>query len=97
GTTLTVTQNVSGINLQGSSYLSGAGIVKGTGSSSGTYIDSSSGDTGIAGTYNVSPAQSVANTLITAQRTNMYKFSLIDPIGNAGNVYYVDNVGFTAE
>jgi hypothetical protein len=31
------------------------------------------------------------------QRTNMYKFTLTDMTGRAGNVYYIDNIGFTAD
>jgi hypothetical protein len=37
GTSLKVTKTVSGMNVQGSSYLSGAGITPGTASSTGTY------------------------------------------------------------
>jgi len=27
----------------------------------------------------------------------MYKFTLTDMTGRAGNVYYIDNIGFTAD
>jgi hypothetical protein len=97
GTSLTVTKMVSGMNVQGSSYLSGAGIRPGTASSTGTYVLGSNATSGQAGTYAIAPAQSAANTLITAQRTNMYKFSLADLTGLSRNTYYVDNIGFTTQ
>lgn len=97
GTSLTVTQMVCGMNVQGSSYLSGAGIAPGTASSTGTYVLSSNATSGQAGTYAIAPAQNAANTLITAQRTNMYKFSLADLTGLSRNTYYVDNIGFTTQ
>ncbi len=97
GTSLTVTKMVSGMNVQGSSYLSGAGIRPGTASSTGTYVLSSNATSGLAGTYTIAPAQDAARTLVTAQRTNMYKFSLADLTGLNRNTYYVDNIGFTTE
>jgi hypothetical protein len=97
GGTLNVTQNLSGTNVQGSAFLSGAGIVQGSGSSTGTYVGGTNGTNGLAGSYTVTPAQSVPSETITSQRTNMYKFSLTDPAGIAGNVYYVDNIGFTVQ
>lgn len=99
GNTLTVTALGSGINVQGSSYLSGGTIVQGSeaGKTTTTYLNSTSGNPaqGGPGTYTVTPSQTIASTKISAQRTNMYKFSLQDPSGTAGNVYYVDNIGFT--
>jgi hypothetical protein len=97
GGTLTVTQMVSGTNVQGSSYLSGGGIIQGTSTSTGTYIVSTLGTTGETGTYTVVPTQTVGNVLITTQRTNMYKFSLTDMTGVSSNLYYVDNIGFTVQ
>jgi hypothetical protein len=97
GTSLRVTQMASGMNVQGSSYLSGAGITPGTASSTGTYVLSSNATSGQAGTYTIAPAQSAASTLITAQRTNMYEFSLADLTGLSRNTYYVDNIGFTTQ
>lgn len=92
GSTLTVTAMVSGINVQGSAYLSGTGVTQATGSSTGTYVGQTSGLGGGVGSYPIVPAQSVASTLISAQRTNLYKFSLFAlPSGDA---YYCDNVGF---
>jgi len=99
GTALVVTQMVSGINVQGSSFLSGTGIVQGTSNGTGTYILSTGGSSGVAGTYLVAPNQAgiAIDTLITAQRTNMYKFELTDPRGNANDTYYIDNIGFTVQ
>jgi hypothetical protein len=96
GTTLTVSSMSSGLNIQGSSYLSGGDIIQGTSSTTATYIADTSGTSGGPGTYTVAPSQSVGSTVITAQRTNMYKFSLIEP-DQDGNTYYVDNIGFTVE
>lgn len=91
GTTLTVSRLASGINVQASSWISGPGIAP------NTYITGPSTGDGGPGTYTVSPAQTAASTLITTQRTNLYKFQLLDLSRLANNVYYVDNIGFTLE
>jgi hypothetical protein len=103
GTTMTVTELISGIDVQGSSYLSGTGIVQGTANSTGTYVGGTMNLSGGLGVYPISPSQTVALTTITAQRTNLYKMQLDDgsgkagggTVGTPGNVYYVDNIGFT--
>ena len=89
GSTLTVTGDVSGLNVQASSWLSGPGIA------ANTWITGPAAASGGPGTYQVSPSQHVARTTINEQRTNMYKFSLIDLTSYDANVYYVDKVGFT--
>jgi hypothetical protein len=103
GTTMTVTEMISGINVQGSSFLSGTGILQGTAKSTATYVGETIGKSGGPGTYPVAPAQNAASTTITAQRTNLYKLQLDDgsgssgggTVGTPGNVFYVDNIGFT--
>jgi hypothetical protein len=97
GTSLKVTKMVSGMNVQGSNYLSGAGITPGTASSTGTNILNSNASNRQTGAYAIAPAQSATQTLITAQRTNMYKFSLADLTSLTRNTYYADNIGFTTK
>jgi hypothetical protein len=77
------------LDLKPTMFLSGPGI------KAGTYILHTIGTSGQPGPYSVAPSQDLARTLITAQRTNMYKFSLMDPTGSSRNTYYVDNIGFT--
>jgi hypothetical protein len=50
------------------------------------------------GTYILNKSATVpAGTTINMQRTNMYKFSVIDETGLQNNVYYMDNIGFTTK
>jgi hypothetical protein len=89
GTTLTVTGNISGLNVQPGSWLTGTGLAP------NTYITGPQQATGGPGQYTIAPSQNVASTTISAQRTNMYKFSLIDQSSDPQNVYYADKIGFT--
>jgi len=90
GTTLTVSAVNAGMSVQTTSWLTGVGVTV------PTDISAFGSGNGGTGTYTLSASSSVpAGTTINMQRTNMYKFSLIDETGGAGNVYYIDNVGFT--
>jgi hypothetical protein len=91
GTSLNVTNTISGLNVQSASWLTGTGIA------AGTYISGpDTGNGGVGNYYTVEPSQTVSSTTISAQRTNMYKFSLQDSSNNSGtNTYYVQRVGFT--
>jgi hypothetical protein len=95
---LIVTANLSGTNVQGSAYLSGGTIVQGVdGTTEGTYVLSSNGTSGNAGTYNYNTdfAQTVASRIIQMQRTNMYKFTLQDNTSSTSNIFYFDNCYFS--
>ena len=82
GTTLTVTKLDSGVGVDAGGFISGPGI------KANTYITGHNADGG-AGTYTISPAQNVASTTITEQRTSIYKFDIINDSG--ASTYYVDN------
>jgi hypothetical protein len=97
GTTMTVTKLLSGINVQGSSYLSGTNVNLGDSSHTHTYVGGTVGTTGQAGTYTIAPSQTVASTTITAQRTNVYKFGIDLTNGKAGDTFTVNNIGFSAQ
>jgi hypothetical protein len=91
GTTLTVSAVNAGMSVQTTAWLFGPGI------SADTTINAFGGGNvgGGVGTYILNKsATAPAGTTINMQRTNMYKFSLIDD-GSGSNVYYMDNVGFT--
>jgi hypothetical protein len=106
GTTLTVTSVVSGINIEPAGFISGNGVA------ANTYLPSNA-DTGRGGpgTYTVSTSQNVGSAanpvLMTIQRTNMYKFSVIPqqntnigsnaPNGTGIVLYYADNIGWVTE
>jgi hypothetical protein len=76
--------------VQTTAWLTGSGIP------ADTTINAFGSGSGGTGTYTLNNSASVpAGTTINMQRTNMYKFSLIDESGAGANVYYVDNVGFT--
>jgi hypothetical protein len=90
GSTLTVT-SASQTIVDAGGFISGPGITP------GTYISASNSGTGGAGTYTVVPAQNVASTTITYQRTHVYKWDLIDRQGASSNLYYLDNIKFTAK
>ncbi|MGA2033836.1 MAG: hypothetical protein ABSG68_16410 [Thermoguttaceae bacterium] len=92
GTTLTVTRLISGVTVQPTMFISGPGIA------AGTYVAAFGSGSGGAGTYTVNNSQTVRSETIHGQRTNMYKFWLRDnqDPGVANNLYYLDNVGFTA-
>jgi hypothetical protein len=90
GTTLTVTGVNAGMSVQTTAWLTGSGIP------ADTTINAFGSGSGGTGTYTLNNSASVpAGTTINMQRTNMYKFSLIDESGAGTNLYYVDNVGFT--
>jgi hypothetical protein len=93
GTTLTVTRLISGVTVQPTMFIKGPGIA------AGTYVAACGTGSGGTGTYKVNISQSVPSAAIQGQRTNMYKFFLRDNQnpGVSDNVYYMDNVGFTAE
>jgi hypothetical protein len=91
GTTLSVSAVNTAMSVQTTAWLFGAGI------SSDTTINSFGSGNGGTGTYILNKSATVpAGTTINMQRTNMYKFSLIDDSNAGSNVYYMDNVGFTA-
>jgi len=92
GNTLTVTRVNPGMSVQATTWLTGPGIP------AGTSIESFGTGNGGVGTYTLNNRASVpAGTTIAMQRTNLYKFSLIDATGASNNVYYADNIGFTAQ
>jgi hypothetical protein len=91
GSTLTVTSVEPNMSVQTTAWLTGPGIA------ANTYILAFGTGKGGVGTYTVVPSQTVASTTINMQRTNMYKFSLIDNLNVSSNVYYIDNLGFTTE
>jgi hypothetical protein len=92
GTTLTVARLNSAMTVQSTAWLSGPGIP------AGTAIDAVGTGSGGAGTYTLSKRANVPEgTTINMQRTNLYKFSLIDGTGASSNVYYADNIGFTVQ
>jgi hypothetical protein len=90
GTTLTVTNVNSGVGVDAGGFISGSGVKP------GTYILGHNANGG-PGTYTISPSQNVASTSMTEQRTGLYKFNLQDSSGASNNVFYMDNVRFTAE
>jgi len=91
GTTLTVSAVNTAMSVQTTAWLFGPGI------SSDTTINSFGSGHGGTGTYILNKSATVpAGTTINMQRTNMYKFSLIDDSNAGSDVYYMDNVGFTA-
>ena len=89
GTTLTVTSQDSGVGVDAGGFITGPGVA------AGTYITGHNQNGG-PGTYTISPAQTVANTAMTEQRTSLYKLDIIDESGASSNNYYVDNLKFTA-
>ncbi len=92
GNTLTVTSVNSGMTVQATAWLSGPGIP------ADTAIDAFGTGSGGGGTYTLNKRANVpAGTTINMQRTNLYKFSLIDATGASSNVYYADNIGFTVQ
>jgi len=91
GSTLNVKSVEPGMSVQTTAWLTGPGIA------AHTYILAFQSGSGGAGTYTVVPSQTVASTTIDMQRTNMYKFSLLDNLNVSANLYYIDNVGFTTE
>jgi hypothetical protein len=93
GTTLTVSAVNAAMSVQTTAWLTGVGVTVPT--SINAFGTGSGGGTGGTGTYTLSASSSVpAGTTIDMQRTNIYKFSLIDESGTT-NTYYIDNVGFT--
>ena len=82
GTTLTVTKIKSGVGVDAGGFISGPGV------KANTYITGHNASGGV-GTYTISPAQNVASTTISEQRTSIYKFDIIDD--SSGSTYYVDN------
>jgi hypothetical protein len=92
GNTLTVESVNTAMSVQATAWLSGPGIP------AGTSIDSFATGNGGVGTYTLSKRANVPpGTTINMQRTNLYKFSLIDATGASNNVYYADNIGFTVQ
>lgn len=91
---LVVTANNSGINVQGSAFLSGTGILSGTTTPGTTYVGGTNGTSGQAGTYPLAPASQadVASQLVTMQRTNLYKFSFFC---SSATTVYMDNWNFS--
>jgi len=90
GNTLTVTSVNSAMTVQATAWLSGPGIP------ADTSIDAFGTGSGGVGTYTLNKRANVpAGTTINMQRTNLYKFSLVDATGASNNVYYADNIGFT--
>jgi hypothetical protein len=90
GTTLNVT-SYQGVYVQATDWISAPGIT-----AAPVAINAAASATNGAGSYTLSAAVNApANTTFNTQRTNMYKFSLVDSSGIAGLTYYVDNVGFT--
>jgi hypothetical protein len=78
------------------SLVDAGGFISGPGVTPGTYIiNVTSGTPGGPGTYTVVPAQNVSSTTMTYQRTHVYKFDLMDQLGAASNLYYLDNIRFT--
>jgi hypothetical protein len=90
GTTLTVSKVDSGVGVDAGGFVTGPGV------KAGTYIIGHNANGG-PGTYTIYPAQNVASTTMSEQRTTVYKFDVIDDSGQSTNTYYVDNVKFTAE
>jgi hypothetical protein len=90
GTTLTVTSVASGVGVDAGGFISGSGVAP------GTYIVGY-GALGGAGTYTVYPSQNVASTAMTEQRTAIYKVDISDQTGASSNLFYVDNLRFTAQ
>ncbi len=89
GTTLTVTANTSGMNVQPGSWLSGTGLA------ANTYITGPEDANGGPGQYTISPSQDASSTTISAQRTNMYKIGILDLSSETQNQFYADDIGFT--
>jgi hypothetical protein len=90
GTTLTVSKVHSGVGVDAGGFVTGPGV------KAGTYIIGHHANGG-PGTYTIHPAQTVASTTMSEQRTGVYKFDVIDDSGHSSNTYYVDNVKFTAD
>jgi hypothetical protein len=98
GSTLTVTSILSGMNVQGSAFLSGPGITGGPNGPSYPYPVGTENTSGGPGTYTISPAQGTTGTItINAQRTNLYKFDIIDLGTNTPRTTYINNWGLTVE
>jgi hypothetical protein len=90
GTTLTVTRASQDI-------VNAGGFITAPGVAPGTYIAGCLTGRGGAGTYTVSPSQTVSSVAMSYQRTHIYKFDIIDRSAAAANRYYLDNIAFTAE
>jgi len=90
GNTLTVTGVNSGVGVDAGGFITGDGVKP------GTYIVGHNANGG-PGTYTVSPAQNVATTSMTEQRTALYKLDIADQSGAWNNRYYIDNVRLTKE
>ena len=96
---LYVTALVSGIPIEGGSWISGKGIPAGTVILSTDIYHGGPGTSG-PGVYSISgpginSGTNVAETTITLNRTNFYKFTLLDQSSTGSNTYFIDNVGFT--
>lgn len=90
GTTMTVT-SASGLFAQPTDWVTGPGI------STPLAVNAAANASNGAGTYTLSGSATVApGTTLNIQRTEMYKFALVDQSNVANLVYYLDNVGFTA-
>lgn len=92
GTTLTVSGVNPGISVQPTVWLAGAGVP------AATSITAFGTGTGGAGTYTLNhPGNVPPGTVIALQRTNLYKFALIDQTNRPANIYYMNNLGFTSQ
>lgn len=89
GTTMTVT-SANGLFAQATDWVSGPGIAAPLAVNSA--VNSSNG----AGTYTLNGSATVpAGTTLNTQRTEMYKFALVDQSNVANLVYFLDNIAFT--
>lgn len=90
GTTLTATA-VSGLFLQPTDWVTGPGIAVPLGVNSVGQTSEGPGTAVLNGSATVA-----AGATLNTQRTEMYKFALVDQSNVANIVYYLDNIGFTA-
>jgi hypothetical protein len=100
GKLLTITSISGQMQINPTDWISAAGMttdyILGPGPS-----DSGSSATGAGGvgTYDMNVSQTVgsadAPVTFTAQRTNVYKWSLQDSNQSGANLWYMDNIGFT--
>jgi hypothetical protein len=89
GDVLTVA-SVEGLFAQASNWISGGGLPAPIAINSAGNSSNGAGSYVLGGTANIP-----AGTTFNAQRTNYYKFSLVDQNNSSGIAYFLDNVGFT--
>jgi len=90
GTTLTVTNVISGVGVDAGGFLSGPNVLP------GTYITGFSAHGGV-GTYTISPSQNVSGEIMNVQRTGCYKVDIYETTNSNNGNFYLDNIMFTAQ